>query len=109
MELFALGHGNGYTEDDVREGARALTGWVIGTDGQARMRPRRHDSGAKTLLGVTGDFDAAGFCDAVLAQPHRRPMWRAGCGSSWHPTIRRRRPRWTASSPRTGRAATCAR
>ena len=28
MELFALGHGNGYTEEDVREGARALTGWV---------------------------------------------------------------------------------
>src|SRR5581483_8393639 len=30
MELFALGHGNGYTETDVRNGARALTGWVIG-------------------------------------------------------------------------------
>src|SRR5271165_3434107 len=32
MELFALGHGDGYTEDDVRAGARALTGWVIGAD-----------------------------------------------------------------------------
>ena len=34
MELFALGHGNGYTEDDVRAGARALTGWVIDPSGQ---------------------------------------------------------------------------
>lgn len=69
MELFALGHGNGYTEDDVRAGARALTGWVIGPGGRAAMLPKRHDSGAKTLFGVTRDFDAAGFCDAVLAQP----------------------------------------
>ncbi len=69
MELFALGHGNGYTEDDVRAGARALTGWVIGEDGNVSMVARRHDASAKTLFGVTGDFDAAGFCDAVLAQP----------------------------------------
>jgi uncharacterized protein (DUF1800 family) len=69
MELFALGHGNGYTEDDVRSGARALTGWVIGPDGRTSMTPKRHDAGAKTLLGRTGNFDAAGFCDAVLSQP----------------------------------------
>src|SRR6201988_2959687 len=69
MELFTLGHGNGYTEDDVRAGARALTGWVIGADGRTAMIPKRHDSGAKTLFGITGNFDAAGFCDTVLAQP----------------------------------------
>jgi uncharacterized protein (DUF1800 family) len=69
MELFALGHGNGYTEDDVRNGARALTGWVIGRDGQTALAPKRHDAGAKTLFGTTRNFDAAGFCDAVLAQP----------------------------------------
>src|ERR1700744_4055929 len=69
MELFALGHGNGYTEDDVRNGARALTGWVIGADGHTSMLAKRHDSSAKTLFGRTGDFDAAGFCDMVLAQP----------------------------------------
>jgi uncharacterized protein (DUF1800 family) len=69
MELFALGHGNGYTEDDVRAGARALTGWVIGADGQTSLAPKRHDFTAKTLFGRTGNFDAAGFCDAVLAQP----------------------------------------
>jgi uncharacterized protein (DUF1800 family) len=69
MELFALGHGNGYTEEDVRAGARALTGWVIGPDGQTSMVPKRHDAGAKALFGVSRDFDAAGFCDSVLAQP----------------------------------------
>jgi uncharacterized protein (DUF1800 family) len=69
MELFALGHGNGYTEDDVRAGARALTGWVIGADGKTSVVPKRHDAAAKTLFGVTRNFDAAGFCDSVLAQP----------------------------------------
>jgi uncharacterized protein (DUF1800 family) len=69
MELFALGHGNGYTEDDVRNGARALTGWVIGLRGQTALAPRRHDAGTKTLFGTTRNFDAAGFCEAVLAQP----------------------------------------
>ncbi len=69
MELFALGHGNGYTEYDVRDGARALTGWVIGADGRTSMAPKRHDGTAKALFGQTRDFDAAGFCDAVLAQP----------------------------------------
>ena len=69
MELFALGHGNGYTEADVRDGARALTGWLIDRDGQTRLAAKRHDQSAKTVLGTTGRFDAAGFCDVVLAQP----------------------------------------
>jgi uncharacterized protein (DUF1800 family) len=77
MELFALGHGNGYTEDDVRAGARALTGWVIGKNGSTSMVGRRHDGGPKTLFGTTGDFDAAGFCDTVLAQP-KSPGYVAG-------------------------------
>ncbi|HME49090.1 DUF1800 domain-containing protein [Mycobacterium sp.] len=70
MELFALGHGNGYTEADVRNGARALTGWVIRGDGQTSIVPRRHDAGTKTVLGVTADLDTASFCNAVLAQPN---------------------------------------
>jgi uncharacterized protein (DUF1800 family) len=77
MELFTLGHGNGYAEDDVREGARALTGWVIRPDGDTSMMPRRHDHTAKTIFGVTRNFDAAGFCDAVLAQP-KSPQHVAG-------------------------------
>lgn len=69
MELFALGHGGGYTETDVREGARALTGWRIQSDGSTSLRPRLHDQGSKTVLGVTGNLDQEGFGDAVLARP----------------------------------------
>ncbi|MFE2997906.1 DUF1800 domain-containing protein [Nocardia sp. NPDC059246] len=76
MELFALGHGNGYTETDVREGARALTGWTI-TGGAAAFDAKRHDPSAKTVLGVTGALDARSFCDAVLACPES-PRFVAG-------------------------------
>ena len=77
MELFTLGHGDGYTEEDVREGARALTGWVIRPSGETSMMPRRHDHTAKTIFGVTRNFDAAGFCDIVLAQP-KSPQYVVG-------------------------------
>jgi uncharacterized protein (DUF1800 family) len=69
MELFALGIGN-YTEQDIKEGARALTGWK--TDdiaSEARFVPRLHDKESKTILGKTGDFDADGFVDILLEQP----------------------------------------
>jgi uncharacterized protein (DUF1800 family) len=69
MELFTLGHGDAYTETDVREGARALTGWRFSHDGTAALRAKLHDDKPKTVLGVSGNLDAAGFCDAVLAQP----------------------------------------
>ena len=74
MELFALGHGNGYVEDDVRAGARALTGWAIDKTGQTYVAAKRHDTTSKTVFGVNGDFDAAGFCDVVLAQPKSAPF-----------------------------------
>ncbi|MFI6044187.1 DUF1800 family protein [Nocardia sp. NPDC051321] len=80
MELFALGHGNGYTETDVREGARALTGWAIDGSDEVTLNPKRHDSGPKTLLGVTGSLGAREFCDIVLgraesAQYVAQRMW----------------------------------
>ena len=55
MELFTLGRGN-YTETDVKEAARAFTGW--GYDGQSnfKFREREHDADAKTLLGQTGNW-----------------------------------------------------
>jgi uncharacterized protein (DUF1800 family) len=70
MELFALGHNNGYTEADVKAGARSLTGWSCALNGTTAMVPQSHDAGTKTFLGVTGNLDAQGFCDAVLAQPN---------------------------------------
>jgi uncharacterized protein (DUF1800 family) len=68
MELFTLGFGSGYTENDVRDAARALTGWRIKPDGSTVLRPKLHDNGTKTILGVTGNLDQSGFCNAVLAQ-----------------------------------------
>ena len=74
LELFTLGIGH-YAEVDVFEGARALTGWTIRrTSTEARFVPRRHDSGSKTMLGKTGDFDAKGFVDLALAKPESAPF-----------------------------------
>lgn len=67
MELFTLGIGH-YTEDDVKAGAKALTGWTV--DGTtAVFKPKRHDNSSKTILGQTGTFDADGFAGVLLAQP----------------------------------------
>jgi uncharacterized protein (DUF1800 family) len=69
MELFTLGIGH-YQEADVAQGARCLTGWVLRKDGKgATFQRKRFDSGTKTVLGKTGDFDAKGFANLTLAQP----------------------------------------
>jgi uncharacterized protein (DUF1800 family) len=69
MELFLLGIGH-YTENDVRAAARALTGWIVNrATVSAQLAPRRHDSGTKTILGASQDFDADSFVELVLSQP----------------------------------------
>jgi uncharacterized protein (DUF1800 family) len=68
MELFTLGVGN-YTETDVRELARALTGWYVDPAGAVQFRARAHDTGAKTFLGQTGNFGLEEAIDIILAQP----------------------------------------
>jgi len=68
MELFTLGIGN-YTEDDVRQAARVLTGWAINrTTLQSYFVPNRHDNGTKTVLGQTGNFDVDSYADLLMAQ-----------------------------------------
>jgi hypothetical protein len=67
MELFSLGVGH-YTETDVREAARAFTGWH--TDGTGfKFDARNHDGGPKTVLGQTGAWDGGDVVRIVLAQP----------------------------------------
>ncbi len=67
MELFSLGVGN-YTEHDIREAARAFTGWR--TDGEGfRFDARAHDDGPKTVLGQTGNWDGGDVVRIVLEQP----------------------------------------
>ncbi|MEW5879597.1 MAG: DUF1800 domain-containing protein [Pseudomonadota bacterium] len=69
MELFTLGEG-GYTERDVKEAARAFTGWSVDPDtGAFVFRPRLHDDGEKTVLGRSGRFDGDAVLDILLEQP----------------------------------------
>jgi len=76
MELFTLGIGH-YAEDDVKQAARALTGWKL-VDDEARLVPVRHDAGAKAILGRSGAFDADGLAALLLDHPatSRRLAWR---------------------------------
>jgi uncharacterized protein (DUF1800 family) len=69
MELFTLGVDN-YTEDDVRESARAWTGWrVIRKTDTVWFNARLHDDGRKTFLGRTGYFDGDDIVDIIFDQP----------------------------------------
>ncbi|MEZ4651585.1 MAG: DUF1800 domain-containing protein [Candidatus Eisenbacteria bacterium] len=68
FELFTMGEGSGYTQEDVSEAARAFTGWT--TDGvDAWFASWAHDDGVKTILGETGNFGAADVVDILLRQP----------------------------------------
>lgn len=67
MELFTMGRGN-YTEKDVREGARAFTGWSYDKEGNFKERKNQHDEGTKTFLGKTGNFDGADALNIILEQ-----------------------------------------
>lgn len=66
MELFTLGVNN-YTEKDVSEAARALTGWGI-SGLQAVLNQRRFDTGTKTILGRTGAFNDTDVVDILFDQ-----------------------------------------
>jgi uncharacterized protein (DUF1800 family) len=66
MELFTLGIGN-YTEQDVKEAARAFTGWAHDGDDFV-YRKFDHDTGSKTFLGRVGNFDGDDIIDIVLSQ-----------------------------------------
>jgi hypothetical protein len=67
LELFTMGVGH-YTEQDVREAARAFTGWT--NDVLAfKFDAAQHDFDEKTFLGRTGPFDGEDIVDIVLSQP----------------------------------------
>ena len=67
MELFTLGRGN-YTENDIKEAARAFTGWSADLKGQFVFRRFQHDFGNKTVLGKSGNFDGDEVLDILLSQ-----------------------------------------
>lgn len=67
MELFTLGRGN-YTEGDIKEAARAFTGWGFNISGEFQFRKFQHDDGSKTVLGKTGNFTGDDVLDILLEQ-----------------------------------------
>ncbi|MEP7251205.1 MAG: DUF1800 domain-containing protein, partial [Ginsengibacter sp.] len=67
MELFTMGRGN-YTEKDVKEAARAFTGWGFSMKGEFVERSFQHDTGTKTFLGKTGNFTGDDIIDMLLEQ-----------------------------------------
>lgn len=66
MELFTLGRGN-YGEHDIKEAARAFTGWQYTPDGAFVFRERVHDAGDKTIFGKTGPFVGEDVIAMLLA------------------------------------------
>lgn len=76
MELFTLGHGN-YTEADVRESARAFTGWTVRgplRGGGFFFNERQHDDGPKVFLGRSGNFNGNDVVDVIFEQA-AAPRW----------------------------------
>ena len=79
LELFSMGVGN-YTEDDVKEAARAFTGWTVDDDNVAsipfgklpwlfRYLPDDHDDGVKQFLGQSGNFNGEDIIDIIVQHP----------------------------------------
>jgi uncharacterized protein (DUF1800 family) len=81
MELFTMGEGQGYTEKDIAQVARALTGMgVLGRDGAAGFRPALHDRGSKTIFGQTGYFKPDDVPNLIFSRPQppqylARKLW----------------------------------
>ena len=67
MEMFTMGVGH-YTEKDIREAARAFTGWNY-VDLKFVVNKDQHDDGVKTFLGKTGNFDGVQIIDIIMQQP----------------------------------------
>ncbi len=81
MELFTLGEGN-YSEQDIKEMARAFTGWSLDREtGEFMFRRGMHDAGVKTIFGKRANFDGDQALDLLLKQPETavfitRKLWR---------------------------------
>jgi len=70
LELFTLGEGRGYTERDIQEAARALSGWSVKPEtSKPVLWPKHHDAGEKTIFGQRGYFGADDVVSIILRQP----------------------------------------
>lgn len=74
FELFTLGVNNGYTEQDIREAARALTGFTFNWDTrQFGYDPERHDDGVKRIFGKSGRFTPGDVVNLAINHPKHAP------------------------------------
>jgi uncharacterized protein (DUF1800 family) len=73
MELFTLGRGN-YTEQDIKNSARAFTGWQFDEDGNFIFRKGQHDDGNKTFFGKSGDFKGDDILNIILENKKTAPF-----------------------------------
>jgi len=74
LELFTLGVNNGYAERDIREAARALTGFTFDWDTRRfGYDPSRHDGGVKRIFGRSGRFTPGDVVDLAISNPHHAP------------------------------------
>jgi len=81
FELFTLGANNGYTEKDIREAARALTGFTFDYDSKRfGFDPKLHDGGTKHILGRRGRFGPLDVVDLALENRHHAPYL---CAQLW--------------------------
>ena len=106
LELFSMGVGMdghlNYSEDDVKEAARAFTGWTVVNAiprypyGRYLSKfvydPRDHDNGEKTFLGETGNWNGEDIINIVAKQPATAGLSPATCTISLSPMSRRCRP-----------------
>ena len=80
LELFTLGEGH-YGEADVKNAARAFTGWSVDRAEVPVFRRDQHDGGKKTFLGQIGNFDGNDILDIVLGHPRTAELV---CAKLWH-------------------------
>ncbi len=91
LEIFTLGEGH-YTEQDIKETARALTGWRANrVKFKLTFKAKQHDNKSKTILGVTGNWGLTDVIDIILEQPRTsefitEKFWREFISDSPAPT-----------------------
>lgn len=92
MELFTLGEGH-YTEKDVTEAARAMTGWSLDPPAESYLyRPLLHDNGSKTVLGRTGQLTGREVLEIIVAEPQAAlfitgKLWKFFAGQEPDPAL----------------------
>lgn len=88
MELFTLGEGTDYTENDIKQAARSFTGWKANRQtGEFIFDKKVHDNGEKTFMGKTGNFSGDDILDIILEKPEvsifiTKKVWKEFIGIS---------------------------